>query len=188
MASDNVSLGMFNLAGIPPSPRGVPQIEVVFDIDANGLLVVSAKDIGTGKEAKITITASTKLSKEEKDRLVKDAESFAEQDKKKKEEAELRNEADSILYTTERTKRDLEGKIDKSSLDRVDAAAKELRTALEGNDGAQIRAKTEALKKVLQEIGTAVYQQAQPQGASPGGSPGGSKVSDADYKVVDEEK
>jgi molecular chaperone DnaK len=188
MASDNVSLGMFNLAGIPPSPRGVPQIEVTFDIDANGLLIVSAKDMGTGKEAKITITASTKLSKEEKERLVKDAESFAEQDKKKKEEAELRNEADSILYTTERTKRDLEGKVDKSNLDRVDAAAKELRTALEGKDPAQIREKNEALKRVLQEVGAAIYQQAQGQSAAPGGPAEGSKVSDADYKVVDEEK
>ncbi len=188
MASDNVSLGMFNLAGIPPSPRGVPQIEVTFDIDANGLLIVSAKDMGTGKEAKITITASTKLSKEEKERLAKDAESFADQDKKKKEEAELRNEADSILYTTERTKRDLEGKIDKSNLDRVDAAAKELRAALEGNDATLIRAKSEALKRVLQEVGAAVYQQAQNQSAAPGGPAEGSKVSDADYKVVDEEK
>ena len=188
MASDNVSLGMFNLAGIPPSPRGVPQIEVTFDIDANGLLIVSAKDMGTGKEAKITITASTKLSKEEKERLAKDAESFAEQDKKKKEEAELRNEADSILYTTERTKRDLEGKIDKSNLDRVDAAAKELRAALEGNDESQIRVKNEALKRVLQEVGASVYQQATSQSAAPGGPTEGSKVSDANYKVVDEEK
>jgi len=197
MASDNVSLGMFNLAGIPPSPRGVPQIEVTFDIDANGLLIVSAKDMGTGKEAKITITASTKLSKEEKERLIKDADSFAEQDKKKKEEAELRNEADSILYTAERTRRDLEGKVDKQNLDRVYAAAKELRSALEGKDSAQIREKNEALKRVLQEVGTAVYQQAQSQNAAqqaqsqnaaPGGPAEGSKVSDADYKVVDEGK
>ncbi len=188
MASDNVSLGMFNLAGIPPSPRGVPQIEVTFDIDANGLLIVSAKDMGTGKEAKITITASTKLSKEEKERLMKDADSFAEQDKKKKEEAELRNEADSILYTVERTKRDLEGKVDKQNLDRVDAAAKELRSALEGKDSALIREKNEALKRVLQEVGTAVYQQAQSQSAPAGGPAEGSKVSDADYKVVDEGK
>jgi len=188
MASDNVSLGMFNLAGIPPSPRGVPQIEVTFDIDANGLLIVSAKDMGTGKEAKITITASTKLSKEEKERLIKDADSFAEQDKKKKEEAELRNEADSILYTAERTKRDLEGKVDKQNLDRIEAAAKELRNALEGKDSAQIREKNEALKRVLQEVGTAVYQQAQSQSATPGGPAEGSKVSDADYKVVDEGK
>jgi molecular chaperone DnaK len=188
MATDNVSLGMFNLAGIPPSPRGVPQIEVTFDIDANGLLIVSAKDMGTGKEAKITITASTKLSKEEKERLIKEADSFAEQDKKKKEEAELRNEADSILYTAERTKRDLEGKVDKQNLDRVDAAAKELRGALEGKDTTQIREKNEALKRVLQEVGTAVYQQAQSQSAAPGGPAEGSKVSDADYKVVDEGK
>ena len=189
MASDNVSLGMFNLAGIPPSPRGVPQIEVTFDIDANGLLIVAAKDMGTGKEAKITITASTKLSKEEKERLIRDADAFAEQDKKKKEEAELRNEADSILYTAERTKRDLEGKVDKQNLDRVDAAAKELRNALEGKDSAQIREKNEALKRVLQEVGTAVYQQAQSQSAAaPGGPPKDSKVSDADYKVVDEGK
>jgi molecular chaperone DnaK len=193
MAGDNVSLGMFNLAGIPPSPRGVPQIEVTFDIDANGILTVGAKDLGTGKENKITITSSTKLSKEEKERLVKDAESFAEQDKKKKEEAELRNEADSILYTVERTKRDLEGKVDKAAMDKVDAAAQELRKVLEGKDGSVIREKNEAVKKVLQDVGTAVYQQAQkqpqqtqPQGEAQNGD--GSKVSDADYKVVDEGK
>ncbi len=188
MATDNVSLGMFNLAGIPPSPRGVPQIEVTFEIDANGILTVGAKDMGTGKENKITITASTKLSKEEKERLVKDAESFAEQDKKKREEAELRNEADSILYTTERTKRDLEGKVEKASLDRVDAAAQELRKALEAKDSTAIREKNEALKKVLQEVGASVYAQARKQPAAPGGAGDGSNVSDADYKVVDEGK
>ncbi|MDA4125127.1 MAG: molecular chaperone DnaK [Thaumarchaeota archaeon] len=188
MAADNVSLGMFNLTGIPPSPRGVPQIEVTFDIDANGILTVGAKDLGTGKENKITITASTKLSKEEKERLVRDAESYSEQDKKKREEAELRNEADSILYTTEKTKRDVEGKVDKASLDRVDAAAQELRKALEGKDVAVIREKNEALKRVLQEVGASVYQQAQKQAAPEGGAPGGPNVSDADYKVVDEGK
>ncbi len=189
MSADNVSLGMFNLAGIPPAPRGVPQIEVTFDIDANGILTVGAKDMGTGKENKITITASTKLSKEEKERLMKEAESFAEQDKKKKEEAELRNEADSMVYTSERTKRDLEGKVDKASLDRIDAATAELRKALEGTDSAVIREKSEALKKVLQEVGASVYQQAQQrQQAPPGGAGDGSKVSDADYKVVDEGK
>jgi len=192
MAADNVSLGMFNLAGIPPSPRGVPQIEVTFDIDANGILTVASKDLGTGKENKITISASTKLSKDEKERLIKDAESFADQDKKKREEAEIRNEADSVLYTTERTKRDLEGKVDKASLDRLDAAAQELRKALEGKDPAQIREKNEALKKVLQEVGASVYQKAQSQQgqgqAPPGGAGDGSKVSDADYKVMDEGK
>ncbi len=188
MAADNVSLGMFNLSGIPPAPRGVPQIEVTFDIDANGILTVGAKDMGTGKENKITITASTKLSKEEKERLIKDAESFAEQDKKKREEAELRNEADSMLYTTERTKRDLEGKVEKASLDRLDGAAQELRKALEGKDSAAIGEKNEALKKILQEVGASAYQQAQKQQAGPGPGGDGSKVSDADYKVVDEGK
>ena len=195
MAADNVSLGMFNLTGIPPSPRGVPQIEVTFDIDANGILTVGAKDLGTGKENKITITASTKLSKEEKERLVKEAESFAEQDRKKKEVAELRNEADSVLYTVERTKRDLEGKVDKASLDRVDAAAQELRKALEGTDPNPIREKNEALKRVLQEVGASVYAKAQGQGQGqnqppPGGAEGGAgpNVSDANYKVVDEGK
>ncbi len=189
MAADNVSLGMFNLAGIPPSPRGVPQIEVTFDIDANGILTVGAKDLGTGKENKITITSSTKLSKEEKERLIKDSESFAEQDKKKREEAELRNEADSILYTTERTKRDLEGKVDKANLDRLDAAVQELRKAMEGRDLAVLREKNESLKKVLQEVGASLYQQPQKQ-APTGGQPGqeGPNVSDADYKVVDEGK
>ena len=188
MAADNVSLGMFNLAGIPPSPRGVPQIEVAFDIDANGILTVGAKDTGTGKENKITISASTKLSKDEKERLIKEADSYAEQDKKKREEAEIRNEADSVLYTTERTKRDLEGKVEKGNLDRVDAAAQELRKALEGKDSALIREKNEALKRVLQEVGASVYQQAQKQApaADPAGE--GAKVSDADYKVVDEGK
>lgn len=186
MAADNVSLGMFNLAGIPPAPRGVPQIEVTFDIDANGILTVAAKDLGTGKENKITITASTKLSKDEKERLIKEADSFSEQDKKKREEAELRNEADSILYTTERTKRDLEGKVDKGNLDRLDGAAKELRTALEGKDIAQIREKNEALKRVLQEVGASVYQQAQKQQAPPGPGGDGSNVKDANYKVEDE--
>ncbi|HEV2139218.1 MAG TPA: molecular chaperone DnaK [Nitrososphaerales archaeon] len=194
MAADNVSLGMFNLTGIPPAPRNVPQIEVTFDIDANGILTVAAKDLGTGKENKITITASTKLSKEEKEKLIKDAESFADQDKKKREQAELRNEADSVLYTTERTKRDLEGKVEKASLDRLDVAAQELRKALEGQDLEVIREKNEALKKVLQEVGASVYQQAQRQQATPGaasqsGPTGdGSRVSDADYKVVDEGK
>jgi len=189
MAGDNVSLGMFNLAGIPPAPRGVPQIEVTFDIDANGILTVGAKDMGTGKENKITITASTKLSKDEKERLIKEAESFTEQDKKKKEEAEIRNEADSMLYTAERTKRDLEGKVDKANLDRLEAASQELRKALQGQDSGTIRDKNEALKKVLQEVGASVYQQqAQKQQDTPGPTGDGSKVSDADYKVVDEGK
>jgi molecular chaperone DnaK len=165
MASDNVSLGMFNLVDLPPAPRGVPQIEVTFDIDANGILNVTAKDLGTGKQSKITITASTKLSKEEKERLIKDAEQFSEQDRKKKEEAETRNTADSLVYTAERTKQDLAGKLSTEETGKIDAAVTELKNALASNDMAQIKAKSDALQKVLQEVGTKVYQQAAAEAA-----------------------
>ena len=160
MAGDNVSLGMFNLVDLPPAPRGVPQIEVTFDIDANGILNVTAKDLGTGKESKIRITAATKLSKEEKDRLIKDSEQYAEQDRKKKEEAEVRNNADSLVYTAERTKTDLAGKISQEEVGKIDAAVTELKNALATNDMAQVKTKSDALQKVLQDVGTKVYQQA----------------------------
>ena len=160
MGSTNVSLGEFNLVDIPPAPRGVPQIEVTFDIDANGILNVTAKDLGTGKQAKITITASTKLSKEEKERLVKEAEQFAEQDKKTREEAELRNTADNLVYTAEKTKKDLADKLTQEQAGKVDAAVKALKDSLASNDMAQVKAKSDELQKVLQEIGTVVYQQA----------------------------
>jgi molecular chaperone DnaK len=160
MAADNVSLGMFNLVDLPPAPRGVPQIEVTYDIDANGIINVTAKDLGTGKEAKIRITASTKLSQEEKDRLIKDAEQFADQDKKKREEAEIRNNADSLVYTADKTKKDLAGKITQEETSKIDAAVSALKDALASNDMAQVKAKSEELQKVLQEIGTVIYQQA----------------------------
>jgi molecular chaperone DnaK len=160
MAADNVSLGMFNLVDLPPAPRGVPQIEVTYDIDANGIINVTAKDLGTGKEAKIRITASTKLSKEEKERLIKDAEQFADQDKKKREEAEIRNNADSLVYTADKTKKDLAGKITEEQTSKIDAAVAALKDALASNDMAQVKAKSEELQKVLQEIGTVIYQQA----------------------------
>jgi molecular chaperone DnaK len=195
MASDNVSLGMFNLVDIPPAPRGVPQIEVTFDIDANGILNVTAKDLGTGKQAKITITASTKLSKEEKERLIKDAEQFSEQDKKKREEAELRNNADNLVYTAEKTKKDLADKLTQDQTGKIDTAVAALKDALASNDMAQVKAKSEELQKVLQEVGTVVYQQAAAEYAKQKGQPsqdasaapsgaGKEKVVDSDdYKV-----
>jgi molecular chaperone DnaK len=160
MATDNVSLGTFNLVDLPPAPRGVPQIEVTFDIDANGILNVTAKDLGTGKQAKITITASTKLSKEEKERMVKEADQFSEQDKKKREEAELRNNADGLIYTADRTKKDLADKLTQEQTGKIDAAVSALKDALASNDMTQVKAKTDELQKVLQEVGTVIYQQA----------------------------
>jgi molecular chaperone DnaK len=193
MAPDNVSLGMFNLEGIPPAPRGVPQIEVTFDIDANGILNATAKDLGTGKEAKITITASTKLSKEEKERLTEEAEQFAEQDKQKREEAELRNNADGLIYTTEKTKKDLGEKLSEDQKSKIDAAVSALKDALAGTDLGNIKKASEELTKILQEVGSAVYQQAaadyaKQKGQAPSGEtpppPSGDKVVDSeDYKV-----
>jgi len=196
MASDNVSLGMFNLVGIPPAPRGVPQIEVTFDIDANGILNVSAKDLGTGKEQRITITASTKLSDKEKERMVKGAEEFAEEDKKRKEEAEVRNNADSLIYTTEKTKKDLAEKLTKDQMERLDGATDELRKAIAGKDLELIKTKSEVLSKALQEVGTAVYQQVAQERAKteqttsdqPSQGESGKKVVDAEYEVKDEKK
>lgn len=192
MAADNISLGMFNLTGIPPAPRGVPQIEVTFDIDADGILNVSAKDLATGKEQKITITASTKLSEKEKERMVKESEQFAEQDKKRKEMAEIRNNADSLIYTAEKTKKDLGDKLGKEQVARIDEAVAELRETLKGDDIEGIKAKSELLAKVLQEVGTVVYQQAAAsraetdQAERTNGSK--EKVVDADFEEVKDEK
>jgi molecular chaperone DnaK len=194
MATDNVSLGMFNLEGIPPAPRGVPQVEVTFDIDANGILNVTAKDLGTSKEAKITITASTKLSKDEKEKMIKDAEQFSEQDKRKREEAEARNNADNLVYTAEKTKKDLAEKLTQPQKDSIDASINGLKDALASTDIEKIKAKSDELTKILQDIGTAVYQQAsaaqqaqQAQAGQPGPQPsadGSDKVVDSnDYKV-----
>jgi molecular chaperone DnaK len=187
MATDNVSLGQFNLVDLPPAPRGIPQIEVTFDIDANGILNVTAKDLGTGKKAKITITASTKLSKEEKERMVKDSEQFAEQDKKKREEAELRNNADSLLYTAERTKKDLADKLNQEQTGKIDTAVSALKDALAANDMAQVKTKTDELQKVLQEAGTVIYQQAAAEQAKQKGQPNQKASATKKGKVVDSE-
>jgi molecular chaperone DnaK len=190
MSQDNVSLGNFNLMGIPPAPRGVPQIEVTFDIDANGLLNVGAKDLATGKQTGIAITASTKLSEKEKERMVKEAEEFAEADKKKKEEAEIRNQADSLIYTVEKTKADLKDKISPDLVTKLDQATKDLKDALAGADVEVIKQKSEALGNVLKEVGTIAYQQAaaasQATTTAPSGE--GQRVVDAEYKVDEADK
>lgn len=196
MAADNVSLGMFNLVGIPPAPRGVPQIEVTFDIDANGIMNVSAKDLATGNQQKITITAAIKLSEVEKDRMIKEAENYAEQDRIRRDEAETRNQGDSLLYTVEKTLKDLGDKVSKDQKDRLNKASTDLRSALAGKDMAAIKPRMEDLSKILQEVGVAVYQQAAQktaQAQSTAAPPSGAetaekKVVDADYKVVDENK
>ena len=192
MAADSISLGMFNLTGIPPAPRGVPQIEVTFDIDADGILNVSAKDIATGREQKITITASTKLSDKEKEDMMKEAEKFAEEDKKRKKEAEVRNNADSLMYTAEKTKSDLADKLGKEQVQKIDEAVAKLRETLSGKDFEKIKAKNEELAKVLQEVGTAIYQQAAAEKAKQGETEKTKepkeKVVDADYEEVKEEK
>jgi molecular chaperone DnaK len=175
MAADCVSLGMFNLSGIPPAPRGVPQIEVIFDIDANGILNVTAKDLATSKEAKITITANAKLSKDEIERLKKESEQFAEADKKKKEEAEIKNEADNLVYSADKlVKEDLKDKIKPEQAERINKAAQELRDAISSNNFDSIKSKTQELKNILSEVSTEVYRAAgaAPSAASAGSAPG----------------
>ena len=199
MARDNISLGRFDLTGIPPAPRGVPQIEVTFDINADGVLNVSAKDLGTGKQMGITITASTKLSQNEKDRMVREAEQFAEQDRKAKEEAEVRNTADSLIYTTEKTLSEVGDKLPADLKGRIQGSLEELKKTTKEGTVEEIKAKTEALTKVVQEAGAEIYKQAQAQQAQqqasqqppppPGGEQEqGKKTVDAEYKVVDEEE
>ena len=199
MAKDNISLGSFNLEGIPPAPRGVPQIEVTFDINADGVLNVSAKDLGTGKQMGITISASTKLSDTEKNRMVKEAEQYAEADKQAMEEAETRNQADALTYSTEKMLGELGDKIGGDLKAKVQASLEALKSAVKDGSIAEIKAKLEEHQKVVQEAGAAVYQQAQAQQAQqaqqqpgtppPGGDQEqGKKTVDADYKVVDDEE
>jgi molecular chaperone DnaK len=161
VASGNTTLGRFQLVGIPPAPRGIPQIEVSFDIDANGIMNVSAKDMGTGKEQAITITAPNKLSEDEIDQKVKEAEIHAEEDKKRQEEVQIRNDADSMIYTSEKTLEELGDKVQADQKTRIEELVKELRELVAGDDLDAIKSKTEELTKVVQEVGAAIYQQAQ---------------------------
>ncbi len=192
MAGDNKTLGKFHLMNIPSAPRGVPQIEVTFDIDANGIVNVSAKDMGTGSEQKITISGSTALSDEEVDRMVSDADAHAEEDRKRKEEAEVRNNADSLVYATEKSLKDLGDKVPAETKETVEAAMAELRTALEGTDTDAIKAGTEKLQEASYKLAEIVYADA--QAASEGGAEGAAEASadedvvEADYEVVDEDK
>jgi molecular chaperone DnaK len=179
MAADCVSLGMFNLSGIPPAPRGIPQIEVTFDIDANGILNVTAKDLATSKEAKITITANTKLSKEDIEKLKKESEQFAEADKRKKEEAEVKNEADNLIYAAEKlVKQDLKDKIKSEQADKINKSAQELKDAIASNNVDNIKAKMQQLKNTLGEVSTEAYRAAGAASASPS-APGATATADA---------
>ncbi len=214
MAAGNITLGRFQLSGIAPAPRGVPQIEVTFDIDANGIVNVSAKDMGTGKEQKITITSSTSLSEEEINQKVKEAEQYAAEDSKKKQEVEDRNKAENLIYETEKSLKELEGKIDENEKKEAEDAKEDLKKALEANNPDDIKAKTDALTEKFHKIAEKLYQQQGAAGAGPdmsgmaGGAAGaagndgnassqgsetagganGDNVVDADFTVVDEDE
>ncbi len=194
MAKDNKSLGIFNLDGIAPAPRGVPQIEVTFDIDANGIVSVSAKDMGTGKQQAITITASSNMSKEDIEKAVREAEQYAEEDKKRREEVETKNQADSLVYQTDKVLKDLEGKISEAEKNDISAKQADLKAALQAGNVSDISAKMTALETALHEATQKMYAQAQQaaqQQADNGGSTagagnaGGDNVVDADFKDVD---
>ncbi|MCX4370441.1 MAG: molecular chaperone DnaK [Dysosmobacter sp.] len=190
MAAANKSLGRFHLDGIAPARRGVPQIEVTFDIDANGIVNVSAKDLGTGTEQHITITSSSNMSKEDIEKAVKEAEQYAAQDKKLKEEVETRNQADQMVYQCEKTLADMGDKIPADDKGKVQGALDKLKETLKGQDTAAIKADTEALQQAFYAVSEKLYQQANPQGAQPGGEAGGTQEGqyyDADYKVVDDD-
>ncbi len=188
MAQYNKTLGRFNLTGIAPAPRGVPQIEVTFDIDANGIVNVSAKDLGTGNEQKITITASSNLSDEDIDKAVKEAEKYAEEDKKRKEEVEVRNNAESLVYQCEKAVKDAGDKIDENTKSMVETEVNKVKDALQGTDTEAIKKATEELQEKFYSVAQQMYQQANPQGdpnAAPNEQQAGDNVYEADYKEVD---
>ena len=187
MSKDNTTLGRFQLDGIPTAPRGVPQIEVTFDIDANGIVNVSAKDLGTGKEQRITITSSSNLSEDEIDKKIKDAERFAEEDKTKKETIEVRNAADTLVYQTEKTLKDLEGKISDDEKATVNTKLEELKKSLESDNMEEIKAKTEELNTEFYKISEKLYENTNPEEAGEAGAPEDDVV-EGDYEVVDEDE
>ena len=189
MAADNKTLGRFELSGIPAAPRGVPKIEVAFDIDANGIVNVSAKDLGTGKEQKITITSSGTLDKDEVDRMVKEAEANAEADKKRKEGVEVKNQADNLIYQAEKTMKDMEGKGKDDLIAKVKAAVDTLKESVKGDDLAKIKADTEALTKPLYELSAELYKETEAQKSAEGaqGAGAGAQGAKNDDDVVDAE-
>jgi molecular chaperone DnaK len=198
MARDNISLGRFDLTGIPPAPRGIPQIEVNFDINTDGVLNVSAKDLGTGKKMGITISASTKMTQAEKDRLMAEAEKYAEADRVAKETAEVKNNADSLIYTTEKTLTEVGDKLPEELKTRIQGSLDALKTAVKSDNLTDIKSKMEELTKIVQEAGAEIYkqtaaeqqakQQADAQPPPEGQKEQGTKTVDAEYKVVDDEK
>jgi molecular chaperone DnaK len=216
MAAGNITLGRFQLTGIPPAPRGVPQIEVTFDIDANGIVNVSAKDLGTGKEQSITISSSNKLSEDEISAKVKEAEQFAAEDKQRKEEIEVKNQAEHMIYETEKIIKDLEGNISEDEKGRINALKDDLQTSLNAGNIGDIKDKSEALEKEFHQLSAKLYQQQSGQGAAGGPTPGADfggapgadgfgtgaesaasdgagasgadNVVDADFEVVDDEE
>ena len=196
MAADNKTLGRFQLTDIPPAPRGIPQIEVTFDIDKNGIVNVRAKDLGTNKEQTITIKSSTGLSDEEIDKMVKEAEANAEEDKKRKEEAELRNEADQLVFTVDKTLKDLEGKVDEEEVTKAKEAKDALKAAIEKNDLEEIRTKKDALQEIVQNLSVKLYEEAAKQAQDAQGTDGAAgeskgnddNVVDAEFEEVKDDK
>lgn len=189
MANDNVTLGRFQLDGIAPARRGVPQIEVTFDIDANGIVNVSAKDMGTGKEQHITITSSSNLTEDEIDQKVREAEAHADEDKKKKEAIEIKNNADSVIYASENALKDVDGKISEDDKKKVEDAIEDLKSVKDTDDLEAIKSKTEALQTAFQSVSEELYKQAQAEaGAADAGAAQDDDVVDADYEVVDEDE
>jgi molecular chaperone DnaK len=204
MAAQNRTLGKFHLVGIPPAPRGMPQVEVTFDIDANGIVNVSAKDLGTGREQKITITSSSGLSKEEIDRMMRDADSHAEEDRLTRERIEARNKLDGMIYSTEKTLTEHRDKVDAATASDIEAAVAEAKAKLDSNDAGEINAAYDRLVKSSHKLAEIMYQQTSQQGGQPGGGQpggeasgaaagssaggGGDDVIDADFVDVDDKK